>query len=402
MATKKKQPPTLVLTLFSLPFAGVGVFMAYMMISSVLAHMSMRNWIETPATIVRAELQTHDNDDSTTQNVLAEYEYRYAGKDYKGDRVAISSSADNIGSFQQNCYDELEEYRASGRPFRCYVNPANPREAILYRQLRTELLLFQAMFMIVFGGAGFGLLAWVTLSTARKKKIDARLAETPDKPWLIRDDWREGRIKSSGSEVLVLAMFALIWNGLSWPIVLLGLVPQFERLPFWVYIFFLFPIIGIGLIGSLIHKILRHRKYGASVLHLEKTPGVIGGPLVGVIKTARPLQTESGCLLKLLCRKAQTDDSETSTVTIWQTEHTVPIELIDTDFAQTTIPVRLAIPYDCRPTSQEEKIAWKLEATAATTGIDYKAQFDVPVFKTEESREDFELSEVRHRTFGGF
>jgi hypothetical protein len=83
--------------------------------------------------------------------------------------VSIHRGSDNIGSFQRRAFEELTRCRASGRPFRCYVDPQNPANAVLYRQARWEMIAFYAMFALVFGGAGVGLLAVWALRLVRRR-----------------------------------------------------------------------------------------------------------------------------------------------------------------------------------------------------------------------------------------
>ena len=101
----------------------------------------MQGWKETPAKIVRAKLETHrGSKGGTTYEATAEYTYQYGSRQYTGNRVGIQGGSDNFGSFQQNVHRQLSEHQKSGRPFRCYVNPERPAEAILFRDLRWEMV----------------------------------------------------------------------------------------------------------------------------------------------------------------------------------------------------------------------------------------------------------------------
>jgi hypothetical protein len=63
----------------------------------------------------------------------------------------------------------------------------------------------------------------------------------------------------------------------------------------------------------------------------------------------------------------------------------------------TAIPVLFAIPFNCRETTQPDGtdgIHWRLDVSARVPGVDYLAKFDVPVFKTSDSRPDFKLDEA--------
>jgi hypothetical protein len=87
------------LTLFALPFAGVGVGFGVWLGSTLLTYLNARNWVETPASITRSDLKIHRDRKSTAYEVTAEYAYQYGGRKYIGNRVGLTSGADNFGSF---------------------------------------------------------------------------------------------------------------------------------------------------------------------------------------------------------------------------------------------------------------------------------------------------------------
>ncbi|MFW6303254.1 MAG: hypothetical protein ACOC2L_01415, partial [Candidatus Sumerlaeota bacterium] len=79
-----------------------------------------------------------------------------------------------------------------------------------------------------------------------------------------------------------------------------------------------------------------------------------------------------------------------------QDERVMEHEALEHDLTRSAIPVLFAVPYDQKETDDSDpsdKILWRLEVKAKTRGIDYTAKFEAPVFKTEESLEDFELDE---------
>ena len=66
--------------------------------------------------------------------------------------------------------------------------------------------------------------------------------------------------------------------------------------------------------------------------------------------------------------------------------------MLQRDVDHSAIPVLFQIPYECRPTDERDldnMLIWRLEVTAKTPGIDYRAEFEVPVFKTSESDPQF-------------
>ena len=112
----------------------------------------MKSWIEVPAFIQQTNLEESSDSESTTYKVTAAYSYTYKDRSYTGNRVSMHSGSDNIGSFHKRTYSQLTKYKNSGEPFRCYINPANPSESILFRTPRLEKLGFYMIFTLIFGG----------------------------------------------------------------------------------------------------------------------------------------------------------------------------------------------------------------------------------------------------------
>lgn len=66
-------------TLFALPFLGIGVWMLYSISGTVYDAVRMQDWVAVEATLTRAGYETSSGDDSDTYEAFAEYTYVYAG-----------------------------------------------------------------------------------------------------------------------------------------------------------------------------------------------------------------------------------------------------------------------------------------------------------------------------------
>ena len=389
------------LILFALPFAGVGVFMGGWSAMTLLDYTRMQGWQEVPCTILETELEEHSGDEGgTTYEVKARYRYTFNGRQHTGNRVSLDTGGDNIGSFHQDVHAELQQHRQQRRPFRCFVNPGEPSESVLYRELRFGLLVFKVGFALAFGGAGLGLIIGGAFA-GRKATAEKQLtAAHPDRPWLWKEEWAAGRIRSSSKTTMRVALaFAVFWNLISSPV--LFFVPQevFEKGNDLALLALLFPLVGLALIVWAAREVLRWRKYGESVFEMAATPGVLGGSLAGVIRASKPLAPSEGFQLALSCIEKQTSGSgknrSTTETTCWQDERVIERPLSGPG-EPTAVPLAFAVPYDMPASTTESgdrEITWKLEVSAAVPGIDYYAAFDVPVFKTEQSRPDFKLDE---------
>lgn len=386
------------LILFAIPFAAVGVGVGYRQAGEFVAYWNMRSWVETPAKIVRAKLESHDDSDGgTTYQATAEYAYRYQGQPYTATRVAVHGGSDNIGSFQHDAHRQLSEHQQSGQMFRCYVNPANPSEAVLFRDLRWELLGLQAVFSVVFGSVGFGMLAFGLWSVLKSREERALTVQHPDEPWLCKKQWSDGKIKSSTStNTFALLIFTLFWNLISAPIAFALRDAIFREGNKFVWIFVSFPAIGLLLIVGTIVSLLRWRKYGSSTFEMASVPGVIGGQLAGVVRVGRKIEPKDGFRLRLNCVQRVTthggENNNTSESVLWQDEQLIARDLLQNDPDHTAIPVLFQIPYTCRPTDESDtnsQTIWRLEVAAKTPSLDYSTSFETPVFQTPESDPNF-------------
>ncbi len=389
------------LILFALPFAGVGLFMACLMASTLWTWLDMRQWEEVPAFILEAELETSHDSDGSTYRATARYRYTYGGREYTSDRVAIGSGSDNIGSFQQDVDRELALYEGTETPFRCFVNPENPSQAVLYRQLRPGTFLLYAVFALTFGGAGIGMIA-AALYGRRSARTENRLREQyPGQPWQWNSAWASGAIKSSNKAVAFAALlFAGFWNLISFPLAVFIVPEGLREGQTAVLLALLFPAVGLGLTAWAVVAVLRWRKYGDSLFEMASVPGVIGGQLSGVIRAKARLRPEDGVNITLNCihrwSTGTGKNRSTEERILWQDSRTLQRESLTLDMAETAIPVQFTIPFDAEQTNDDtpsDRILWRLEATAATPGVDYRAQFEVPVFHTPESRADFDAGE---------
>ena len=127
----------LLVLLFALPFASGGLgILIFSVIPSLYEWHDMKSWPQ-----VEAQLQSAGvNDDGDTYQAIARYSYRYQAQNYTSERVAIMGGSDNIGDFQSDLARQLELAHRMGQPVPAWVNPENPSDAVLNRDLRWNLL----------------------------------------------------------------------------------------------------------------------------------------------------------------------------------------------------------------------------------------------------------------------
>lgn len=374
------------LLLFAFPFALVGAGVGVGVLTDLSTWRSAQSWVETPATLLAFHLDEDNSGDSTTYSVTATYTYQFNGREYTSRRVALQDGSDNMGTYHQDRARELEAILKAGGQMSCYVDPAAPARAMLFRDLRPGLLTMKIVFSLVFGGVGFGLLIGGVYGYRRLKYEEEAKKAMPGMPWMWREDWAAGRIRSSdGKAAWGIGIFAAIWNVFCWPVFFL----------FWnqqraggggppMLFVAMFPAAGAFIAVWAAYLWLRRLRWGVSEFEMAAVPGVLGGPLAGMIHAPAGIRPEDGFTLRLVCNKTtRGDDSPTQVDALWESEQRIDRDLSTGDGGETLIPVKFLVPYDQPPSG--ENVTWQLEVKAERVGIDYAATFEAPVFMTAAS-----------------
>lgn len=393
MITRRSRGSPLVLILFALPFAGVGLFMGGLTVRTLHRAQAMEHWMEVPVVVHETALVESRGDDSTTYRVTARYSYQVEGRTYEGTRVGLQGGSDNIGDWHQQRYRELLAARDGQRQLTGRVNPAQPADAILFPKVRTGMVMFYLAFALVFGGAGLGMV--VAGLRAWRRRNDAAAAP-PEEPWRARQDWAEGLITStSRAEAWGLTIMAVIWNAIAWTMLSLMGGEMLQR-GGMALLFLLFPLVGLGLAAAAVRFQLVARRYGRAVFQMASVPGVLGGRLAGLIRLPEAARPPDGFVVTVQCQRTTRSGKNTHTTVVWQDERRINPEALPLVDVGQVIPVLFALPYTL-PSSEEwdqgGSIAWKLEVKGRQPGVDVAVSFIIPVFLTRDSQPGFVLDE---------
>jgi hypothetical protein len=253
---------------------------------------------------------------------------------------------------------------------------------------RLPLAGFLGLFCVTFGTAGFGLIA-LTRGAARLERQAGLLRESnPGAPWRWREDWAAGRAEPSTRKwgVVFIWVFAVLWILITCPTVFL--VPaEIRKGNSLAAIGLILPLIGIGMLISALRQTLLWNKFGVSAFEMATVPFAPGGRLAGAILTGLELHPEGGFHLRLTCvNRTVTGAGSNRSVDekiLWREERTMTRPLPSDDPARTRIPVSFVLPADARETSTEspgDQVRWILDADAKVPGLDYHAEFELPVF----------------------
>lgn len=373
------------LILFGLPFFLVGLFMSYSQVKSLLFHADAKNWIATPATIISAELQTHQGDDSTTYSVHGTYQYEVNGQAYTSDRIQYESGSDNVGNFHYEAFKKLEEHRKNEQPMTVYVNPENTEQAIAFRDLRKGMFIFKMLFVVVFGGVGLGLMLYS--KTAKKTaQAEYELAQAHiEEPWKWREQWQSHALLcNSKSSVRMFGFMAIFWNILSWPAGFMILQELRNSGDKFLYLFLLFPIIGLFLIFTYFKKKHQYQKHGDATLTLDEMPAKIGDTLRATFRgmanaeEIEALDITLECVHKEVVKSGK--NSRTRENTIWENTISKPS---NASFSNGSLmfPFSMQIPEGLPASSWQDSkhtIEWCVKIKPSAKG-GHSMEFEIPV-----------------------
>ena len=260
------------LLIFGIPFFLFGAIGLYFVgIRPISQTLDARQWVETPAEVVKSEVQSRrDSDGGTTYRAHIEYSYEWEGRTYQSDRHRFSKV---WTSPARGPRQTVQQYPV-GHQFTAYVNPQNPEEAVIDRSLQWITFLFiglTGLFCVI--GAGIFIFALRRIIKGRSQDSSSSydlesqpIAADRYAPGTIpepRPAGADGRVFlpsdiSRWGKVIGTLAITLFWNG----IVSVFLFQAFASLgdgdPEYFLFLFLIPfvLIGLFLIGAFFYSFL--------------------------------------------------------------------------------------------------------------------------------------------------
>jgi len=332
--------------------------------SQIAGYLSTSHWVEVPANIQNLRLDRHSGSESTTYSVNSRYTYRYNGKSYNGNRVGFSSSSDNIGTYWQDLYSELNLLRRSNEAT-AFINPDDPFQSILDRTLRWQLLVFGSMFVLMFGGGGAMLLFGWSPNSNDQRQQDG-----------IARNQNAGEIQSEDKQSAVYlfgfgCVFFLVGAGFGAII----LPTELAKGNYAALLILLFAIMGVGIIFAAVKRYLAFNKFGYAPLTIAPPMAAVGGKLDGSFK----IQTEGLNVVRhqsftaqLVCTETSRSGKKVRRKAIWQADTPVSVKALATGLG---CRFDFDIPENCIPTqpySGGSSIDWAVTVEARFDDKRYK------------------------------
>lgn len=379
------RPGTWFLILFGLPFLAVGLGVLLWSGKMWMLYQQSASWHRVPATILSADFQTHHGDNSTSYSVKCRYTYTVAGRTYQGDRVGIEGGGSS-DSYHSRRHAILSQHRDAKTPFEAWVNPANPTQSLLFRE-RTSTVYVLPLFGLVFALAGLATSSYGIYMSVKAATNRARLKLNPDRPWRATPRWQTFQVHDSPGKKIAGSLAMALFTGIFMSIFVIALhgdgnAPLFAKL-----IVGLLTLIPIGALSSAVYHTLRYLKYGNATLIFRQLPFIIGQENSAILYVREHIATEKGTELTLQClRKEWVKNNNKSSLEereIYREKKTVNTDLANRSGRGSAVPVQFRIP-EGQPetyTADLPNFIWRLTAKAATPGVDFSAQLEIPVYK---------------------
>lgn len=396
------------LILFGLPFllAGlaVGVFLYFPAVST---WWSARGWEEVPCWIEKADLSfSQDSEGAATQKAEASYRYRYAGRSYESSQVSLSGGSDNVGDFQERVHAQIRAFEGTDRPFRCFVNPDKPEQAVLFRDLRWGLLLMVSIFPTIFPLAGALVSIGGWLQSRKAAKISELTAQHPDEPWRWRPEW-DGEAIQPARDGLPFAIATAAWIlAVQLPLAL-AVVASGELQKE--------PLSGLALLPAALaliplrlawRRVSLRRTLGRPSLRLKRLPVSPGRRLEGELLLGAAVSPMSMIQVRVRCQRqiTRTSGDSRSTVeeTVWEHVESLSAAEARRDRNGVTLPLLMDIPRGlpcsvvdaaAMTAADGEQHEWRLEISSSQGGGTVVLPLPVFASATEPDTEESDVAE---------
>ncbi|HEU5232975.1 MAG TPA: HEAT repeat domain-containing protein [Terriglobales bacterium] len=249
----------------------------------------------------------------------------------------------------------------------------------------------------IFAG-GFALIGLLimggTLYAASKlKQDDEAKAAHPDSPWLWRQDWAQSRVYGrQNNRAAALWVATIVVGCLTLPWIFIASHPDAHKAaPPLIFFLVLGSFAPLTAVSAIIATIRRER-YGKTYFEFDSLPISPGKKMTGRIELHLASGAQHGIDVRLCCVRRITTGSgkeqSTHDEILWEQEQNVPSNLLGFGAVGTSVPVSFDVPADAYESNSEnprDKVLWLLRAKADVTGVDFKEEYELPVFRTAAS-----------------
>jgi hypothetical protein len=242
----------------------------------------------------------------------------------------------------------------------------------------------------VFVLVGSGIVYAAIYGNRKLKEQAAAQQSAPDSPWLWQKDWAASRADSKDlSNVTGPWLLAGVLTFISLTLVALTAHAPSRNSGSALPLALGFSVPLIVLAGLALRATIRRKRFGKTYFDFASLPFSPGKALKGAIHLRFNTNARHGIDLTLSCvRQVITGAGKNRSVNrivLWQSQANVPQQaLTPGPMGDATIPVSFVVPSDAYETNHDrsdDQVLWLLHAQADVPGVDYKDDFEVPVFR---------------------
>lgn len=239
----------------------------------------------------------------------------------------------------------------------------------------------------VFALAGLGIIGSGVAGMRRQAAMEERARKYSDQRWRIDYPWDErvlaDRAAGGFGRSLGMAVFLAIFLG---PFNYWAFLSD-ESEPMVVGIVSLFDLFLLGAIAYAVYTLIRKFRYGASRLVPRSWPGVLGETFEAELQVDAPIPgRELEVTLRYVEEAVETrgsGDNRSQQVVAYELYRRVARLPLAGSTRQTRVSLQLPLPDDPEKDNQLARSPpryWMLDVAAETPGVDYFAQFLLPIY----------------------
>ena len=368
------------LAVFWLAFALVGgAIIWFISLRPMLKTADAKSWDAVPCTVIESRVDSSNSDDGTTYKALVNASYVYQDATHQ-------APLDFSGSSYTGGYDGKAEIVARypvGSQTTCYVNPEDPAEAVISREVAgTYFIGLIGLFFFLPGVIG---LVWMVRGGDRKSRVVA-VKHDPNVPFGVDNPQGDAsgpvQLKPKATplgQLGTVILGNLFWNGLTWTIIYFALIR--EPNPHWfpAIILSLFALIGLVFIYATFRQLLV--LFNARP-KLTLSPASLRRGELGYLQWRLAGATGGTRRLRLTLEGKEEVRYRRGTNTATESKAFAEIPLLDTtdSYQMLSGSMSFTVPSDALPSfaSQNNKVVWSIKAR-------------LEIDKWPDSEEEFEI-----------
>lgn len=209
---KRSLPRLFLVLLFGAFLLAGGSFGYFFFLKPLLNSWSAKTWNTVSCTVEASEVRTHSGDDGDTYSVYVRYNYEVNGRRLRSDRYDFFEGSTSGYESKREIVDGLPP----GSTVPCYVNPADPTDVVISRELGATMffvIIPLTFFIIGLAGVIFALRSgrkpepgYVSGPTGGRS---SRFASSPSGPVILKPT--AGPL----ARLIAVILVAAFWNGIT-------------------------------------------------------------------------------------------------------------------------------------------------------------------------------------------